>query len=76
MATKYDVIAVGGEYETDNGTKNRFLRIGVAFPAKEGNGWTLKLDALPITVGGSATVIIREREEKAEGGKGSSKGGI
>jgi hypothetical protein len=64
--TKYDVIAVGGSYEADGKERNRFVRIGVAFPAKEGAGWTLKLDALPITVQGQATLIIREREEQRD----------
>jgi hypothetical protein len=53
MADQYDVIAVGGNYEKDGEEKARFLRIGVAFPpGDKGKGWTLKLDALPISVDG------------------------
>ncbi len=71
MADNYDVIAIGGSYEKDGEEKNRFVRIGAAFPpGKDGKGWTLKLDALPISVDGQATLLIRKREEKKDTGGG------
>lgn len=70
MADQFDVIAVAGTYEKDGEEKNRFVRVGVAFPPKDGKagGWTLKLDALPLTVDGQATLLIRKREEKKSEG--------
>ncbi len=77
MADKWDVIAVGGSYESDGEEKSRFLRIGAAFPpGDKGKGWTLKLDALPITVDGQATLLIRKRDEEKGGGKGKKDEGI
>ena len=37
--------------ERDNG-KSHWLRIGVAFPNRNGNGYTLSLDAIPLNFTG------------------------
>lgn len=44
MTTRYD-ICTGRK---DNTGKTRWTKIGAMFPAREGDGFTIKLDALPI----------------------------
>ena len=53
------------EYEQNGKTKARFFNVGVAFPAKKGNGFDLIVPAgLAIT----GRVSIRERKGQPEAG--------
>lgn len=46
MAKKFDVVAVTGKYQAQDGSeKNRYLNIGAVISTK--NGFMLKLDAIP-----------------------------
>ncbi len=67
---RYDVSTVR-EYEANDGTKKTaWLRCGVAFPTKDGRGFTITLDALP-TNGRLVMLPHEDREEREErGGKG------
>lgn len=48
MSQRLDALIVR-EYQTSNGdTKAAFTKIGTAFPNKQGAGYSLVLDALPI----------------------------
>ncbi len=40
--------------------KSYFTRIGVAFPAKEGAGFTVLLDAMPASADGQYKILLRE----------------
>lgn len=44
MSTRYDICTP----RKDKEGKTRFVKIGVMFPAKEGDGFAIKLDALPL----------------------------
>lgn len=50
--------------------KSYFTRIGVAFPAKQGGGWTVLLDAMPASCEGQFKILLREplppREQAAQ----------
>ena len=37
-----------------------WTKIGVAFPAKQGGGWSVLLDAMPAPVEGQFKIILRE----------------
>jgi hypothetical protein len=39
---------VGREYESGGETKTAWTKVGVAFPNKSGNGYTLFLECLPL----------------------------
>ena len=39
--------------------KSYWTRIGVAFPAREGPGWTLFLDAMPASNEGQYKIVLR-----------------
>lgn len=44
MTTRYDVLSPRPGKEG----KTYWLKIGAQFPSKDGQGWTIKLDALPL----------------------------
>lgn len=47
MAKKYDIVAVTGKYQAQDGSeKNRYLNIGAVISTK--NGFMLKLEAVPV----------------------------
>lgn len=68
MADHLDVLVC----REDEKTKRTFwTRIGVAFPAKSGEGYSILLDALPI----GNKLILRPPREKREPGADDDKGG-
>ena len=46
--------------------KNYWTRIGVAFPAKQGPGWNVLLDAMPAPVDGQFKIMLMEPKERTE----------
>ena len=48
MAARYDILATS-TYMNGSVEKTKFTKIGVAFPMKGKDGFSLKFDALPIT---------------------------
>ena len=40
--------------------KSFWTKIGVAFPAKQGGGWSVLLDAMPAPVEGQFKILLRE----------------
>lgn len=44
MTTRYDLLTV----RSDKDGKARYTKIGAMFPSKQGEGFTLKFDALPL----------------------------
>ena len=56
--TYYEATAIR-EYTTKNGeTKKQYTRLGTAFPFKEGDGFTLRLDAIPAPQDGTYTIML------------------
>ena len=53
------------KFDTENGEKNHWTRIGVAFPNKNG-GFTLKLDHLPVDLANTSIVVMPPKEDDAE----------
>ncbi len=48
--------------------KTYFTRLGVAFEAKDGNGWNLLLDAMPAPTEGQFKIMLRPPREQQSGG--------
>lgn len=44
MTTRFDIVTS----KKDREGKMRYTRIGAMFPSKNGEGWAIKLDALPL----------------------------
>ena len=61
MTERLDALSV----RESNG-KAYFTRIGVAFPAKAGTGWTVLLDAMPAPVDGQFKILLREPQQREQ----------
>lgn len=57
MTQRYDAVAVR-EYEHNGEPKKTYIRLGAAFPFKDGkDGFTVKLDAVPAPQDGTYTIL-------------------
>ena len=54
--------------------KSYFTKIGVMFPNRTGNGFTLMLDAVPASVDGQYRILLREPQERDGGSRGNNGG--
>lgn len=61
MADRYDLLTVR-EYERNGETKTSFTRVGVMFPSKNGDGFNIQLDALPV----DGKLIARPPQQRGE----------
>lgn len=57
MANRYDAVAVR-EYEVNGETRTAFTNIGVAFPLKEKDGFSLRLHCLPAPMEGEYRILL------------------
>lgn len=57
MSTRYDAVAVR-EYEVNGESRSSFTNIGVAFPLKERDGYSLLLHCLPAPVDGEYKILL------------------
>lgn len=65
MTQRYDALVA----RTDKNGKTWWTKIGSLFPAKDGPGFTLMLDALPLTgADGQAKIVMRVPKPKGEQG--------
>ena len=58
--TRYDVYTVD-EYEAAGEKQSTWIRLGVAFPHKDGKGFQLKLKAFPM----NGELVLRKHEPKS-----------
>lgn len=81
-ATRYEAVAVR-EYERNGEKKSSFTNIGVAFPMKERDGFTVRLHAMPAPVDGEYSILLlppklkddaQRQERKASYGEASGAG--
>ena len=66
---RLDALAVR---ETDG--KSYFTRVGVAFPNRNGNGFTVLLDAVPAASEGQVKILLREPLPKDGDRRGNTGG--
>lgn len=57
MTQRYEAVAVR-EYERNGEKKTSFTNIGVAFPMKERDGFSVRLHAMPAPVDGEFTILL------------------
>jgi hypothetical protein len=55
MTERLDALAV-----RESNDKSYFTKIGVAFPARQGPGFTILLDAMPAPTEGQFKILLRE----------------
>lgn len=57
MSQRYEAVAVR-EYEQNGEKKSAFTNIGVAFPMRDRDGYTLRLHCLPAPADGEYTILL------------------
>jgi len=57
-ATRYDAVAARTYQDRDGNDKSSFTNIGVAFPMKERDGFTLRLHAMPAPIDGEYSILL------------------
>jgi hypothetical protein len=81
MTQRYEAVAVR-RYEQNGEEKSSFTNIGVAWPMKERDGFTLRLHCLPAPVDGEYQVLLlppkpkedRPQERKQSYGEANGRG--
>lgn len=76
MTNRYDAVSVR-EY-TDNRSgevRKVYTRLGAAFPFRQGNGYTIKLDAVPPGQDGQVTILLMEPRQDGERRQQAPQGG-
>lgn len=67
MTDRLDALSV----RESNG-KSYFTRVGVAFPSKDGSGWSVLLDAMPAPAEGQFKILLRPpqpKDDRQQGGQ-------
>lgn len=66
MAERYEAVAVRRYEDRDGNEKSSFTNIGVAFPMKERDGYTLRLHAMPAPVDGEYSILLMPPRPKED----------
>ena len=65
MANRYDVLSVSKYVDRNGEEKSFFTKIGIMFPNKNGNSFSMELVALPISdKEGKVRLYIKEPEQR------------
>jgi hypothetical protein len=84
MSQRYDAVAVRRYKDRDGNEKSQFTTIGIAWPMKDKDGYTLRLNAIPASVEGEYVILLmppRPKDDNRAGGqprgeeRGNSRGG-
>jgi hypothetical protein len=68
-ATRYDAIAARTYQDRDGNEKSSFTNIGVAFPMKERDGFSIRLHAMPAPIDGEYSILLmppKPREDQQQ----------
>ena len=66
MADVFDVLTCSEFTDRAGEKKTRWTTIGVGFPAKDGNGFNVTVDATPV----NGKIVIRRRKPREDRGQG------
>jgi len=69
MSERLDAVTV-----RESNDKSYFTKIGVAFPSRNGPGYTLLLDAVPASADGQYKILLMPPRDQSAG-RGSGNGG-
>jgi hypothetical protein len=68
-ATRYDVLSARTYKDRDGNERTSFTKLGVAFPMRDKDGFSLSLEAVPAPQDGVYKLLLmppKEREERGE----------
>ncbi len=66
MTTRYDAVAVRRYKDRDGTEKSQFTTIGVAWPMRDKDGYTVRLNAVPAPVDGEFVILLMPPRQKDE----------
>ncbi len=72
MTTRYDAVAVRRYKDRDGNEKSQFTTIGTAWPMRDKDGFTVRLNAVPAPTDGEFVVLLmppRQRDENRSSGQ-------
>jgi hypothetical protein len=58
MTTRYDAVAVRRYKDRDGNEKSQFTTIGTAWPMKDKDGFTVRLNAVPAPADGEFVILL------------------
>ncbi|MBO9380053.1 hypothetical protein GG804_25115 [Sphingomonas histidinilytica] len=70
MSERLDAMTV-----REHNGKKYWTKLGSAFPARQGSGYTLVLDAIPASLDGQYRIILTEPKPREDRQQGANKGG-
>ena len=74
MSNRMDVSTVVKRNEGTENEKEFWVRVGVAFEHKDGKGWSVLLDALPVNGKLTLRVPYPKDDDRSGGGRGAQSG--
>lgn len=66
MSDRYDAVAVRKYEDRDGNEKSAFTNIGVAFPMKDRDGYSIRLHAMPAPIEGEYTILLFPPQPKED----------
>lgn len=72
MADRYDAVAVRRYKDGQGNEKSQFTTVGVAFPMRDKDGFTVRLNAVPAPTDGEFVILLmppRQKEENRASGQ-------
>jgi hypothetical protein len=66
MSDRYEAVAVRRYEDRDGNEKTAFTNIGVAFPMKERDGYTVRLHAMPVPDDGEFVILLMPPKPKED----------
>lgn len=66
MADRYEAVAVRRYEDKDGNEKSAFTNIGVAWPMKERDGYSLRLHAMPAPENGEYVILLMPPKPKED----------
>ena len=64
MTTRYDAVAVRRYKDRDGNEKSQFTTIGTAWPMKDKDGFTVRLNAIPAPADGEFVILLMPPRQK------------
>jgi hypothetical protein len=78
MADRYEAVAVRRYEDKDGNEKSAFTNIGVAWPMKERDGYSLRLHAMPAPEDGEYVILLmppKPKEDQPQRQQSDNRGG-
>lgn len=75
MTTRYDAVAVRRYKDRDGNEKSQFTTIGTAWPMKDKDGFTVRLNAVPAPADGEFVILLMPPRQKDDNRSGAQSRG-